>query len=391
LLREIKRSQVILIVVILIVSVFSIALVVSGRQNSHPGSVVWEESEIDGYPIGGSVFYLSDDIIYCVSYGDNLIAVDLEDEEVLWEYTNYETYRGSEMSTDITTVLESNGIVYIGDRSGNVAAIDAENGEEVWRNPLSNRRQVHSLYRSGNNLFVAGEDYIGRDVRVLDIEEGEEIMNHTHGFNAFSVHYEDGIIYSTHRDGDVIAADAETGEKIWEHSYHDEHEVGSLYVEDDVVYSGGAYEVIAFDAEKEEKIWEHTLHSERESSRDHHGINTILVEDDTVYSGCGNREIVAAEKEDGEEIWTYDHHNPLLTMQTCEDELYIGGRGITIREKEGGLLLGMYRSLDNSIQSMTGWISDNFQWIFLGLIIIGSIVGFLAPRKRIRHGPDQDR
>jgi len=384
---NIKRSYVIIIIVILIVSVFSSVLLVRGRENSHPGPIVWEEIRIEDHYIGGlSHLDLDDNMLYSNPQRNQLIAVDLEDEEVLWSHDHHYIYQDSIVNETITAISKYEDVVYIGDRIGNVAAIDAEYGEEIWQNRI-HIGEVRSLDLSENRLFTGGGDGRGRGVRAVDIETGEEVMNHTHGGSAYSVHVENGVVYSAEANK-IIAADVETGEKIWEHSHHDL--AFSLTVEESVVYSGGEYGIIAYDAEKEEKIWEHTHHSERQTIREGQGINTIQVDEDVVYSGCGNGEIVAAEKETGEENWTFDHSSYVSTIQTTDDELYIYGRStnypnlsLTIREKEGNLFLGMSRTLTSWIGSVLSVLANNLWWIILGLLLIGSIVGiFLLPPKR---------
>jgi len=372
----------------LIISIFSAVLLVRGRENSHPGPIVWEETRIEDHYIGGlSHFDLDDNMLYSNPQRNQLIAVDLEDEEVLWSHDHHYIYQDSIVNETITAISKYEDVVYIGDRIGNVASIDAENGEEIWQNRI-HIGEVRSLDLSENRLFTGGGDGEGRGVRAVDIETGEEVMNHTHGGGAYSVHVENGVVYSAEANK-IIAADVETGEKIWEHSYHG-NDAFTLAVEDDTVYSGGSDEIIAYDAEKEEKIWEHTHHTERQTTREGRGINTIQIDEDVVYSGCGNGEIVAAEKETGEEGWTFDHSSYVRTIQTTDDDIYISGRSpnyslhsITIREKEGGLFLGMSRTLSSWVESVLSALANNLWWVTLGLLLIGSIVGiFLLPPKR---------
>jgi len=363
----------------LIISIFSAVLLVRGRENSHPGPIVWEETRIEGYGIGGGLYHLSEDVLYMRASEDELIAVDREEKEVTWNHDHYYIYQGSKVNETITAIYGSDDVVYIGNRVGWVSAIDAENGEEIWKERV-HHGQVYDLHVSGDRVFTGGRATEGRNVMVLDAETGDDLLSHTSGrIRAHSVHYAEGVIYSTYTEGYVIAVDAETGDKIWDHSYHD-HDAYTLTVEDDIVYSGGSDEVIAFDAEKEEKIWKHTHHTERGDAMEGFGINTITVEDDTVYTGCGYNEIIAAEKESGDDIWTFEHHSTVRDIQTDGDEMYIGGRGITVREKEGNLLLGMSRTLSSWTTSFINW--PHWQWVLLGGLLIGSIAGiFLLPSK----------
>ncbi|MFW6142559.1 MAG: PQQ-binding-like beta-propeller repeat protein [Candidatus Saliniplasma sp.] len=385
--EKVKNKYIILIVVILVVSFFTGALIVSGSERAHPGRVVWDETRVEGFSIG-EVSHLNeeDNIVYSISSGGRqLVAVDVEDNEILWHYDHYYMgLSGEELRTQITVTYESDDVVYLGDQMGNIVALDAENGEELWRSTPSRSARFYSLHVSEGKLFTGGYDYRERSVWVLDVENGEEMMNHTYGSSVFSVYSEDGVVYSAHSDGQVIAVDSETGEKLWEHSRHGEEEsVWSLYVQDGIVYSVGGHEVIAYDAEKEEKIWEHQHHSEREIPWIRTGISTVHVEDDIVYSGWGFNEVVAAEIENGEEIWTYEHSSPVRNIQTNEDELFIVGRNVMIREKEGDLILGMSRTLRGSISSLTGWLMDYLWLIIVGLALIGVALSlFLIPPKR---------
>lgn len=376
-----KNKYIILIVVILVVSFFTGALIVSGTENAHPGRVVWERSRVEGSHIG-LVSHLNeeDNIVYSTSSGRRqLVAVDIEDNEILWNYDHYYTgLGGSELRTEILTIYESDDVIYLGDWMGNIVALDAENGEELWRNTPSQGAKFYSLHVSEGKLFTGGLDYRERSVWALDVDTGEEMMNYTYGSSVFSVYSEDGVVYSSHNDGKVIAVDSESGEKLWEHSHHGEEEsVWSLYVQDGIVYSVGGHEIIAYDAEKEEKIWEHQPHSDNVILWKGFGISTIHVDDDIVYSGWGFNEIVALEKESGEEIWTHVHSSRVWNIQANEDELFIVGSNVMIREKEGDLILGMSRTLRGALNSLRGWLMDYLWLIIVGLALIGVVLSLI--------------
>jgi len=86
---------------------------------------------------------------------------------------------------------------------------------------------------------------------------------------------------------------------------------------------------------------------------------------------------VALEKESGEEIWTHVHSSRVWNIQANEDELFIVGSNVMIREKEGDLILGMSRTLRGALNSLRGWLMDYLWLIIVGLALIGVVLSLI--------------
>jgi alcohol dehydrogenase (cytochrome c) len=136
--------------------------------------------------------------------------------------------------------LVHDGVMYIPHPGGVVEAVDATNGDLVWR------------YRRPPPEGVARPSTTTRNIAI----------------------YEDKIFYAAPADGAVVALDARTGEVVWEAQAHDQqrdrafHSSGPIVVKGKVLTGrscqpggipGGCY-IAAHDADTGEELWRaHTI------------------------------------------------------------------------------------------------------------------------------------
>lgn len=394
---KLNKTTVIITVMVLILASISIVLVVEGKKREDPGEVVWESKRYGDFALDNEGdFHISDGVLYgsAVHYDEinyprqgQVIAVDLEEDEVLW---NHSYHAPPQYNLWIPSIFVSNDTVYSGDQHGNVTAADAKTGEKIWTNSFHEGNyitRINSLHVSDGRLFTASRN---KTVAAVDSDTGEKLWMHEHhNDEVTSVHAEGGTVYSVSRDGSVISADAETGEKIWDHRLHD-NPVNSLFLQDGTVYTGGDEgELIAFDAEQEKKIWSHTYHDDR--------ILSIHVDDGIVYSGSADVSVIAVDNENGGKLWRYRYHEESYgfsyegvdSIQSVNGKVYSSheeGRLIAV-EKEGHLTLGISRTLTE----FWSIIMEYFGWIIISITIALAIVALLFGKSRNLYTTRSDR
>ncbi|MCG8699094.1 MAG: PQQ-binding-like beta-propeller repeat protein, partial [Bacteroidales bacterium] len=144
-------------------------------------------------------------------------------------------------------------------KGGMVMALNAKNGNEVWKTPRSSRiswaspilAEVNGKMQLvlSSNPFVAGYDTeTGKELWKTDCMMGEVGPSPT---------YADGLIYAANEYAILVAINVKTGEIIWE---SDEYlpEVASPIVSKGLLFIATSYGVFAcFDAKTGEMYWEH--------------------------------------------------------------------------------------------------------------------------------------
>ncbi len=381
--KVLKHTKVILIAVILVVGAVSTVLVVDGRKREDPSDVVWEGVMYDGFKLKLSWdFSIFENTLYVpANRGSDIIAVDIEDDELLWNYS-YD-YR-----LTFNSISEEQGLIYVGSTAGEVLALDTETGEKQWNHTHKwghpdLGQEISSVFSSDNIVFSASPD---GTVIAADARTGEELWQKKyHDKRVNSIYSYDGVVYTGSSDGSITAVDEQNGEKLWSNSYQDA-EVWSLYVQDGVIYSGLSDGTLtAYDTESREEIWSRSHHSDT--------IYSVHAGEDMVYSGCSNATVIAASLEDGEKIWMHDFHNErssrqnwangVFSIQVVDEKVYSldNSRCIAV-EKEGSLTLGVSRSLSAFGGALSSYIVEPIldHWLIFLLILagIGSSIALLV-------------
>lgn len=115
----------------------------------------------------------------------------------------------------------------------------------------------------------------------------------------------ENAVYSAGRNGEVVALDAEDGSEIWTHNHH-EDSVWEVHCAEGVVYSSGRdAKVIAADASNGSFLWSHTTH-QVDGNPSNEMVRTVFYSNNVVYSAGFDGQIIAADAENGDLLWTYD-------------------------------------------------------------------------------------
>lgn len=197
-------------------------------------------------------------------------------------------------------------------RVGRVAAQDG--GIERWQFPTADYQQVPPTVVDGTVYFGSNDGKF----YAADAESGEQLWewppDGTSNTFRRAAAVADGTVYVDNRP--LRALDAETGELQWEAS------VGggrSATVADGIVFVADDGGVAAVDASNGEELWSFGAEVFRMSSP--------TVVDGTVYFGNWENYAFALDAATGEELWRFEANDDMLTAATVSDgTVYIGSR-----------------------------------------------------------------
>jgi outer membrane protein assembly factor BamB len=160
---------------------------------------------------------ISNGLAYFGSYDGNFYAVDAATGKLQWKFQNAGERRyaathlhgslpvSETMPDPFDVYLSSpavwNGAVYFGSGDGNIYALDAATGKELWRFKTGDDRDIHNQVGIQSSATVA-----------------------------------DGVVYFGCRDSNLYALDAVTGQKRWAYSNE-----GSWVIASPVVQAGKVY------------------------------------------------------------------------------------------------------------------------------------------------------
>ena len=182
------------------------------------GSEKWRTyvgSEIGSTPVAaqGRVFAQTID--------GELIALDAETGEQLWSYSSQVpllTLRGT--STPVT----ARDVVYAGFASGKVVALRASNGEPIWEQRIMLPEGRSELERIvdvdaapllvGNAIY--GQAYQGRMMRIVARDGRPRWEATVSSFQNLAEGY--GQIYAVEEKDTVTAVDQDRGDVVWQHA-----------------------------------------------------------------------------------------------------------------------------------------------------------------------------
>jgi outer membrane protein assembly factor BamB len=153
---------------------------------------------------------LADGVAYVVNKYGNASAVRLSDHEVLWRRPTDPSDKGK--PTDVTAPVYHEGKVFLAFLDGDMVAVDADDGHEIWTRKLGGHLE--------SSPMVAGKTlYIGTDktnVVALDTADGSiRWQFNSPGAIKASPSFHDGRLYVADYEGGVFCLDADTGKPIW--------------------------------------------------------------------------------------------------------------------------------------------------------------------------------
>jgi len=153
---------------------------------------------------------IAEGIAYVVNKYGNAKAVRLTDRKVLWERNPNPTDSGT--PTDVTGPVYHEGKVFFADVNGDLLAVDAASGRQVWTRKLPGHLE-------SSPMAVGGSLYLGTDktnVVALRASDGKLLWQfNSPGAIKASPSFHDGRIFVADYESGMYCLDAKSGKLIW--------------------------------------------------------------------------------------------------------------------------------------------------------------------------------
>ncbi|WEK54189.1 MAG: PQQ-binding-like beta-propeller repeat protein [Candidatus Cohnella colombiensis] len=264
-----------------------------------------------------------DQTVYFLSGDRKLYALNAEDGKLIW---SYETAEQDEPRDIVdywqSSPAVSDGNVYFGGGEGNFYAVDANTGKLAWKKKLAldgykyDKGLVPILHSSpaidkgviymGLSGYDMSKSQEPGNVVALDAKTGDQLWV-SPLLNAVdsSITVDDKALYFGMRNGGIASLDKQTGKYVWRGSQV-QYLLGSMAISGDTLFSGSSdgHVLVALEAATGKQKW---------SLKTVDAIHASPATDgETVYVACGNHYtednhglIYAVDAKTGEQIWTY--------------------------------------------------------------------------------------
>ena len=263
---------------------------------------------------------ISGGLLYFVSSAGSLAAIDVATGKPKWvfgteferkfEAKNLHGYPSPAQTIpdawDLWTSSPAvvNGKVYFGSGDGNIYAVSADTGIELWK--VQTKDVVHASPAVANNTVYIGS--WDSTLYALNADTGDEkwtfqagqdnTIHNQVGFQS-SPAVADGVVYVGCRDGHVYALDAANGRKKWDYNTNKSWVNGTPAVRDGVVYVGtsDSSRFIAIDAKNGRLRWNFAAGAYMFSS--------AALAGDLAYVGDHNGKLYAVDVKTGKRAWEF--------------------------------------------------------------------------------------
>ncbi|PHS73617.1 MAG: outer membrane protein assembly factor BamB [Porticoccus sp.] len=237
-----------------------------------------------------------------VAFEQEVNITKLWSTNTLGEYTS--------INGGIRPVLAA-GVIYAADSGGNVVAVDAGTGKQIWKKSLDSPL-AGGVGLGGNLLVVAGTD---GDVFALEAETGEQRWSARVTSEVLAAPaVNNAVVVVQSHDGKLVGLQASNGERRWQ--YEIDSPILTLrgtsppILSDDMLIAGFANgKIVALAADSGSLLWENRLaipqgRTELERLIDIDG-RAVLV-DEVVYASSYQGRVGAIAKATGRGIWYQD-------------------------------------------------------------------------------------
>ena len=180
------------------------------------GKLRWEYTDVKGYVETKPLLY-QDKVIFG-AWDNNLYALDKTTGKELWKWNGNLTRM--HFSPAAVWPVATNGKVFITDPQRAMTAIDASNGQTVWRTFQSTVRETIGLSADKMRLYsktmqdsvvcFSTQGNVPKQIWATDVKFGYE--------HAPSMLVEkDGVVFGSTKNGLVFSLDALSGKLLWKH------------------------------------------------------------------------------------------------------------------------------------------------------------------------------
>lgn len=236
-------------------SVYAIVNAVGVLRIDRESGVILNTYETSGTII--SPFVIGDGVLY-ISNKYKIIAIDLDEDEVLWRYEDEKHESG--MMPTITNLYYDDGRLYVGNIQPIVRCFDGQTGDLIWSSgdPVGSYVTIYSV--SDNFVYVINAGDVINTLAVLDVDTGEGVDS-LEGCEYRSGSDEVFIVY-TYDDHSLLAINPESAGEMWE--FYPE-KIDDLYgsdyaISDDLLCMGGETGILyGVDISNGEVLWRKEL------------------------------------------------------------------------------------------------------------------------------------
>lgn len=193
---------------------------------------VWKRAVGEGQSVGQSRLTPSIDgqLLYAIDYEGNLTVVDVKTGKKawsrkinrpdlgLWQKTKALWFGADENFHIVAGLAAEHGMIFVASRSGEVLALDQQNGDEIWRKSVVG--EVLSAPKSNGNI-VALQTVNGKLV-ALDAKTGEQKWFYDNPPPVLTLRgtpspiVTGSAVYAGFANGRVMAFNAQNGVILWE-------------------------------------------------------------------------------------------------------------------------------------------------------------------------------
>jgi len=295
----------------------------------------------------GSAILIIEDIIYTYSY-NILSAYDSKNKKTLWTKT---VVAGNHKSDIISgSMTFHNNIIYLASGTPDLIALDATNGQELWRYTTANvvryisLVQQDKLYLSGTDNTLSCIDLKGNLLWKYDAPIYSLVSNRIYEPN---IVYQDKVVNIT-TAGDLIVLNKYDGLELTQVNLANSSIIGdgslekgplaSPYLDKDFLYIlNGEHEFIKIDLANPQIVWSQNFPNSK----------SFWVADNVTYLITrADNQLIAINNLDGKVIWIVD----LDEKQKSKSLEYYGpimaGDKVIVSSREGEII--MYSSKDGS-------------------------------------------
>jgi len=228
------------------------------------GKVMWR-SKTEG-PVRAAPT-VDDGRVYALSINNQLNVFDGQTGEKLWSHAGITEHAGL-LGTASPAV--SKGIVVVAYSSGEVYALKAETGYELWSETLSSTRRPDSLSSlahiralpiiDGNNVIIVGHN---QKISVFDIRNGQKLWEHKVG-GIHTPAVAEGYIFLINNFNELVCLKESSGKVIWATKLPKDpknpHRImwsGPILAANQLVLTGLNGEIVAYDHKDGKKLKTH--------------------------------------------------------------------------------------------------------------------------------------
>jgi len=253
---------------------------------------------------------------------DGLAAYDLENGNEMWRLPITNGIEGSAALHGKT--------LYLGALDGQFYSIQADKGKVNWTFPLQAEFLSEPLLQEGALYFLSGNNV----VYALEASTGKQLwMYSRQDTSSLSIRggskpaFYKGQIFLGFSDGALVSLNAKNGSINWELQLNKGkkfRDVDATPIVDENLIYVSSYDdrLYCINADRGEIIW----------NLDGGGFNAVTLLNDKIFYPTTNGEIVALKKSTGEKLWTYkSNHGVATSIRLYKGFLLFG-------ESQGGLV-----------------------------------------------------